>query len=110
MTTATSFPCRLTIDVPFPTAFLAESARRAISVDKELSSLVDRSLEISSDQSTLLRVHYSATTNRMLRVAVNGFFESLGVVVHCMEELDLDVISGPINEPLTAVQGLEDTQ
>jgi EKC/KEOPS complex subunit PCC1/LAGE3 len=46
----------------------------------------------------------------MLRVAVNGFFESLGVVIHCMEELDLDVISGPINEPLTAVQGLEEVQ
>jgi hypothetical protein len=44
----------------------------------------------------------------MLRVAVNGFFESLSVVIHCMEELDLDVISGPVNEPLTAVQGLED--
>lgn len=31
---------------------------------------------------------YSATTNRMLRVSVNGFFESLGVVLGCMRELD----------------------
>lgn len=45
----------------------------------------------------------------MLRVAVNGFLESLGVVVHCMEELDVDVINGAVKEPLTGVQGLEES-
>jgi len=44
----------------------------------------------------------------MLRVAVNGFFESLGVVLHVMEELDLDVIHRPGMEPFDKVQGLED--
>lgn len=46
----------------------------------------------------------------MLRVAVNGFFETLGVVVQCMEELDVDVIGNSIKESLVGVQGLEDGQ
>lgn len=41
---------------------------------------------------TVLRTEYKATTNRMLRVAVNGFMESLGVVLGVMEELDVDVL------------------
>jgi EKC/KEOPS complex subunit PCC1/LAGE3 len=53
-------------------------------------------------------VLYAAATNRMLRVAVNGFFESLRVVVHVMEELDLDVIDNPTTQALDGVQGLED--
>lgn len=40
---------------------------------------------------TVLRTEYKATTNRMLRVAVNGFMESLGVVLGVMAELDVDV-------------------
>lgn len=42
---------------------------------------------------TVLRTEYKATTNRMLRVAVNGFMESLGVVLGIMEELDVDVLA-----------------
>ena len=42
---------------------------------------------------TILRTEYKATTNRMLRVAVNGFMESLGVVLGVMEELDVDVLA-----------------
>ena len=41
---------------------------------------------------TVLRTEYKATTNRMLRVAVNGYMESLGVVLGVMEELDVDVL------------------
>ncbi|MCJ1357933.1 MAG: hypothetical protein MMC33_007929 [Icmadophila ericetorum] len=41
---------------------------------------------------TVLRTEYRATTNRMLRVAVNGFMESLGLVLAVMEELDVDVL------------------
>ena len=47
---------------------------------------------VSEDEGTVLRTEYRATTNRMLRVAVNGFMESLGVVLGVMEELDLDVL------------------
>lgn len=43
-------------------------------------------------EKSILRTEYKATTNRMLRVAVNGFMESLGVVLGVMEELDVDVL------------------
>ena len=47
---------------------------------------------LDDQTSTILRTVYRATTNRMLRVAVNGFMESLGVVLQVMEELDVDVL------------------
>jgi EKC/KEOPS complex subunit PCC1/LAGE3 len=99
-----------TIDVPFPTNRLASTALRAVRVDAELSSLVRREFSLTSQSgngettneqpnsglddhdSTVLRTEYKATTNRMLRVAVNGFMESLGVVLQVMEELDVDVL------------------
>lgn len=39
---------------------------------------------------SVLRAEYRATTNRMLRVAVNGFLESMAVVLGAMEELDVE--------------------
>lgn len=48
---------------------------------------------LSEEHWTVLRTEYKATTNRMLRVAVNGFMESLGVVLGVMEELDADVLA-----------------
>ena len=84
------------IDVPLPTARLAFVALKALRVDKELSPLVRRSFstisQTSGAEETILRTEYKATTNRMLRVAVNGFMESLGVVLGVMEELDVDVL------------------
>ncbi|CAI0647096.1 EKC/KEOPS complex subunit PCC1 [Colletotrichum fructicola] len=90
----TEFPCSLTIDVPFPTPRLASVAHKALAVDKELSPLVRRtfSIEENSSESAILRVNYKATTNRMLRVSVNGLMESLNLVVEVMEELDVDVL------------------
>ena len=80
---------------------------QALRVDKELSPLVQREFSVispgavaagadfvKSDEETILRTEYKATTNRMLRVAVNGFMESLGVVLGVMEELDVDVLGG----------------
>ena len=80
-------------------------------VDSELSPLVKRDFSLASSndasvesngvageghgtngQWVILRTRYKATTNRMLRVAVNGFMESLGVVLSVMEELDVDVL------------------
>jgi EKC/KEOPS complex subunit PCC1/LAGE3 len=93
-----------TIDLPLPTPRLASAALRALSVDKELSPLVRRSFSAipppSSDdaaiaksaEETVMRTEYKATTNRMLRVAVNGFMESLSVVLGVMEELDVGVL------------------
>jgi len=84
------FPCSLTIDIPLPTPRLAGMALRALQVDVELSPLVRRSF--SQVEVSVLRTEYKATTNRMLRVAVNGFMESVGVVLSAMEELDVDVL------------------
>ncbi|KAH6671395.1 transcription factor Pcc1-domain-containing protein [Halenospora varia] len=94
----TDFPCSITIDLPLPTARLASAALRALRVDKELSPLVCRSFTTippstsHSTEETILRTEYKATTNRMLRVAVNGFMESLSVVLGVMEELDVEVL------------------
>ena len=95
-----------TISLPLPDNRLADSALRALEVDAELSPFVKRSLtlvtattdsplespkqEQSEAAQTVLKVAYRATTNRMLRVAVNGFMESLGVVLGVMQELDVD--------------------
>jgi len=93
-----------------PTRRLSDFALRALRVDEELSPLVKRSFSlaptsarelISFDDSFMettrvLLVDYKATTNRMLRVAVNGFMESLGVVLEIMEQLDADVLCQPV--------------
>lgn len=51
----------------------------------------------------------------MLRVAVNGFFESIGVVIACMRELDWNLVErdwvgeGDADvDDLGKVQGLEE--
>jgi EKC/KEOPS complex subunit PCC1/LAGE3 len=92
------------IDVPLLSPRLASTAMRALQVDAELSPLVRRNFTLVAadvadkpnngghdSYKTILRTEYSATTNRMLRVAVNGFMESLGVVLQVMQELDVDV-------------------
>lgn len=56
------------------------------------SSSQETSVPLPSGK-TILRTEYKATTNRMLRVAVNGFMESLGLVLGIMEELDVDVLA-----------------
>lgn len=105
------------LHIPFPTPALANTALRALAVDAELSPLVRRSLAVSpasgspvgnADDASTLEVRYAATTHRMLRVAVNGFFESLGVVIGVMEELDVDVVMQPSREQIEGmgVQGL----
>lgn len=79
--------------IPFPTERLASTALKSISVDPELSGLVRRTFAVSpSGDGYTLDVDYSATTNRMLRVAVNSFMDSLRLVVEVMEQLDEDVL------------------
>lgn len=105
-----------TINTPFPTHRLAQAALGALAVDKELSALVIRSFSLvspsddasaSDEEKTIMRTEYRATTNRMLRVAVNGFFDSLGVVIQVMEELDVDVVKEKGLDGLEGVQGVE---
>ncbi|KAJ5964979.1 EKC/KEOPS complex subunit Pcc1 [Penicillium vulpinum] len=109
--TTTEFPYSLTISLPLPTNRLASCALRALEVDAELSPFVRRALTLEApaveapsepqekkqkqdpeESKTLLNITYTATTNRMLRVSVNGFMESLGVVLGVMAELDIDVL------------------
>jgi EKC/KEOPS complex subunit PCC1/LAGE3 len=82
--------------VPLPTERLATAALQALQVDKELSPLVRRDLTVVPSShlgdAELLRVEYRATTNRMLRVAVNSFMDSLKLVVEVMEQLDVEVL------------------
>ncbi|PBP27205.1 transcription factor Pcc1 [Diplocarpon rosae] len=100
------FPCSLIIDLPFPTARLASVALQALQVDMELSPLVCRSFSTIAPPSaahgpgvkSVLRTEYNATTNRMLRVAVNGFMESLSVVLGIMGELDVDVLCADLEK------------
>ncbi|KAJ8127923.1 hypothetical protein O1611_g5713 [Lasiodiplodia mahajangana] len=95
------FPCSLTIDVPFPTSRLASTALQALQVDKELSPLVSRTFALATSQdasediseTSVLRTEYKATTNRMLRVAVNSFMESISLIIEVMGELDEDVLA-----------------
>src|ERR1700743_2561601 len=107
------------IDVPLLDHRLASTAMRALQVDAELSPLVRRSFSLvevdaangnvveetgSGFHETILRTEYRATTNRMLRVAVNGFMESLGVVLQVMEELDVDVLQSRSSCPLPKIR------
>ncbi|CAK7272586.1 hypothetical protein SEPCBS57363_005205 [Sporothrix epigloea] len=104
------FPCLLVIDIPFPTARLATIALQVLSVDKELSPSVRRSFSVhgagrsaledattddasGADTATVLRTTYEASTNRMLRVSVNAFFDSVGLVTEVMEGMDEDVLA-----------------
>lgn len=89
-----------TLTIPLLTERLASSALETISVDTELSPFVTREFALldsqpaagSPTEKSVLEVTYRATTNRMLRVAVNGFMESLGVVLDVMGQLDTDVL------------------
>ncbi|KAF2172456.1 hypothetical protein M409DRAFT_17688 [Zasmidium cellare ATCC 36951] len=73
-----------------------------------VGSLENGQKEVEAEmEPTILKTEYSATTNRMLRVAVNGFFDSLGTVIQVMEELDTDVIHEKGLESLEGAQGVE---
>ncbi|PHH75120.1 hypothetical protein CDD83_4454 [Cordyceps sp. RAO-2017] len=85
--------------VPLPDARLASTALEALQVDPELSPLVRRRLSVvvaddeADGHALCLRVDYRATTNRMLRVAVNSFMDSLKLVLDVMQHPDLDVLA-----------------
>ncbi|PFH61447.1 hypothetical protein XA68_17351 [Ophiocordyceps unilateralis] len=87
------FPCSLCLRIPLPSARLAETALGALKVDAELSPLVSRRLSVApSPHAFVLLAHYRATTNRMLRVAVNSFLDNVKLVLDVMEHLDVDVL------------------
>lgn len=81
------------LTVPSNTTALTNGSNGLAGADKHSVGM-----GLEDHKETVLRTEYKATTNRMLRVAVNGFMESLGVVLGIMEELDVDVIGG--GEPI----------
>ena len=87
-----------------PDASYGANTNRSTSVDAEARLNGEALLAIGAELAehdealTVLHTKYKATTNRMLRVAVNGFMESLGVVLGVMEELDVDVLAEEENE------------
>ncbi|EHK24839.1 uncharacterized protein TRIVIDRAFT_146289 [Trichoderma virens Gv29-8] len=101
MSSDPKFPCSMQLHIPFPTPRLASAALKALHVDPELSPLVQRHLSVVSPSTSLnsdehaqvLQVEYQATTNRMLRVAVNSFMEGLKLVLEVMEQLDVDILA-----------------
>ncbi|KAL7954400.1 Pcc1 domain-containing protein [Trichoderma compactum] len=100
MSSDPKFPCSIQLRIPFPTPRLASTALKALQVDPELSPLVQRHLSVvsstspsSDDHAEVLQLEYQATTNRMLRVAVNSFMEGLKLVLEVMEQLDVDVLA-----------------
>ncbi|KAG6005261.1 hypothetical protein E4U21_000298 [Claviceps maximensis] len=106
MVSSDQFPCSISLQISLPTARLATTALQALQVDPELSPLVQRQFSTgpgpqdeeggnSTSCASVLTVRYQATTNRMLRVAVNSFMDSLKLVLEVMEQLDVDVLSRP---------------
>lgn len=85
-------PVERALRVPLPDPRLASAALDALQVDPELSPLVRRQLSLD-DSRTLLCIDYQATTNRMLRVAVNSFMDSVKLVLEVMEHLDVHVLA-----------------
>lgn len=67
------------------------SGSGSISTSTGTSTSISKGLD-GGDDDCVLRVHYSATTNRMLRVAVNSFMDSLALILEVMEKLDVDVL------------------
>ena len=64
---------------------------RALSVDPELSKdAVHRRFTCTED---MLEIHYTATSARMLRVAVNGVLESVRLCVRVAAELGTEALN-----------------
>ena len=59
---------------------------------KDPSNITGIETRDANEDKTVLKTRYEAATNRMLRVAVNGFMESLALVIDVMENLDVDVL------------------
>ncbi|KAK9456078.1 transcription factor Pcc1-domain-containing protein [Dipodascopsis uninucleata] len=94
--TMPEMPCKLAVFIPFPTYRQADIILRTLSPDPQLKH--DQfeqmlSTEMTGEEECTLKADFRAVTDRVLRVGVNGFFESLGVAVGCLRELDYSVLT-----------------
>eukprot|EP00588_Corethron_pennatum_P015791 CAMPEP_0194282350 /NCGR_PEP_ID=MMETSP0169-20130528/22973_1 /TAXON_ID=218684 /ORGANISM="Corethron pennatum, Strain L29A3" /LENGTH=125 /DNA_ID=CAMNT_0039027641 /DNA_START=129 /DNA_END=506 /DNA_ORIENTATION=- len=96
------------IEIAFPDVRAARTAAAALSVDEELSpERVSRWISVErrsggggvggtdaaadgddDDDGRVLLVRFEATEARMLRVAMSSFYDSLSVVLRCLQEFD----------------------
>ncbi|KAK9385895.1 CTAG/Pcc1 family [Lipomyces mesembrius] len=91
----------LKLTIPFSTSRQAQIAYNAISPDPQLKpDQFTQVLSVSDASGTsdelsagrILVAEFDAASERVLRVGVNGFLESLGVVVGCLRDLDYDAL------------------
>lgn len=82
----------LTLRFPLPTVRLASILETTLSVDKEVSTHVQRRI---TRVENVVEIAYRADENRWLRVAVNGAMENVRSILETMEVLDVDVLEGP---------------
>ncbi|KAI9209884.1 CTAG/Pcc1 family [Polychytrium aggregatum] len=75
---------QLQISVPFPNAALAQIALKTLSVDRELKSdQLQREMRVEGHY---LYIDFKASTARLLRASVSGFFDMLILVCRTMDE------------------------
>ncbi|CAN6629287.1 EKC/KEOPS complex subunit Pcc1p [Trichomonascus vanleenenianus] len=77
---------KLSVDVPFISERQAYVAIKSLSPDPELRP--DQFRKTLTLAKNVLHVEFEAASDRSLRVGVNGFFDSLNVVIECIEELN----------------------
>ncbi|KAK9465182.1 CTAG/Pcc1 family [Lipomyces arxii] len=83
---------KLTVTIPFETIRQAEIAYKAISPDPQLKPDQFTQELLVGQSNTSLVAKFTAVSDRVLRVGVNGFMESLGVVVGCLKDLDVKAV------------------
>ncbi|PSS03646.1 CTAG/Pcc1 family [Coniella lustricola] len=83
---------RFSTIAPEAAAIITTSSGGGSSISTTTGTGLSTSTSQGIDDGYVLQIHYRATTNRMLRVAVNSFMDSLALILEVMEKLDVDVL------------------
>lgn len=74
------------LDIPFPSAELADIAKQALEPDSEVKpSEVQRTFTVRGQS---LHVEFTCVSARMARVSLQAFFDNIEVVIRTMLELE----------------------
>lgn len=74
------------LSIPLDTAQHADVLRQSLEPDPELKpEQISKRFEVTEN---ILKVHFEATNNRILRVAVNSLLDSVGELLECVEDLE----------------------
>lgn len=78
-------PHTIVLEIPFPSARLADIARQALSPDSEIKpGQVEKTLVVTGPA---LKVTINADSARMARVSLQAFIDNIEVIVRAMDEL-----------------------